>query len=47
MSWTDRLREAAYTSPSGNRLRFDYEAVSRETPLNREGIKLAELREAA
>jgi hypothetical protein len=33
MAWTDRLREAAYTSPSGNRLRFDYESVSRETPL--------------
>lgn len=33
MSWTDRLQEAAYTSPKGTRIRFDYEAVSRETPL--------------
>ena len=32
MSWRDRLREAAYTSPSGSRLAFAYEAVSRETP---------------
>ncbi len=28
MSWEDRLREAAYTSPSGTRLRFDFESVS-------------------
>jgi hypothetical protein len=31
MSWQDRLQEAAYTSPSGTRLKFDYEDVSRET----------------
>ncbi|ANO58035.1 hypothetical protein [Shewanella phage SFCi1] len=28
MSWEDRLRDAAYTSPSGTRLTFKYEAVS-------------------
>ena len=27
MAWTDRLKEAAYTSPSGIRLTFDYENV--------------------
>lgn len=31
MSWEERLRQAAYTSPSGARLTFDYEDVSRET----------------
>ena len=30
MPWQDRLRQAAYTGPSGTRLRFDYEDVSRE-----------------
>lgn len=30
MSWEDRLREAAYTSPGGTRLTFDYEAVSEQ-----------------
>lgn len=30
MSWQDRLREAAYTSPSGVRVVFDYENVRRE-----------------
>ncbi len=29
-SWKDRLREAAYTSPSGKRIVFQYEAVARE-----------------
>jgi prophage DNA circulation protein len=29
-TWADRLREAAYTSPRGTRIRFDYESVSRE-----------------
>jgi prophage DNA circulation protein len=29
MSWEERLKEAAYTSPSGTRLTFDYEDVSR------------------
>ncbi len=29
MSWLDRLREAAYTSPSGVRVTFHYEDVSR------------------
>mgnify|MGYP003119996009 CR=1 FL=1 len=28
MSWEDRLREAAYTTPSGTRLTFKYEQVS-------------------
>ena len=27
MSWLDRIREAAYTSPSSVRLTFDYEDV--------------------
>lgn len=27
MSWFDRIREAAYTSPSGQRITFDYEDV--------------------
>lgn len=31
MSWEDRLREAAYTAPSGTRFTFLYEGVSRET----------------
>lgn len=30
MAWNDRIREAAYTSPSGERIRFDYEDVRRE-----------------
>ena len=30
MSWEDRLKEAAYTSPSGNRFVFEYENVSQE-----------------
>ena len=29
MAWTDRLKEAAYTSPSGQRYTFEYENVSR------------------
>lgn len=29
-SWKTRLREAAYTSPTGTRIKFDYESVSRE-----------------
>lgn len=29
MAWQDRLKEAAYTSPSGIRLTFDFENVSR------------------
>jgi prophage DNA circulation protein len=29
-SWQTRLKEAAYTSPSGNRIVFAYEALSRE-----------------
>lgn len=29
MGWTERIREAAYTSPSGIRITFDYEDVSR------------------
>jgi len=28
MAWQDRLRDAAYTSPSGMRLTFDYEAAT-------------------
>lgn len=31
MAWQDRLREAAYTSPGGSRIRFDFVAVTRET----------------
>ncbi len=30
-SWEDRVRPGAYTSPSGNRIEFQCEAVSRET----------------
>lgn len=30
MSWQDRLREAAYTSPSGTRLTFDYEQTAED-----------------
>jgi len=30
-TWEDRIRQAAYTSPSGVRITFDYEDVSRET----------------
>lgn len=32
MPWQDRLRTAAYTSPSGTRIPFDYQDVSRTTP---------------
>ena len=31
MPWQDRLREAAYTSPTGTRIVFDYEDFGRET----------------
>lgn len=31
MGWQERLREAAYVSPDGARIRFAYETVSRET----------------
>lgn len=31
MAWDDRIREAAYTSPSGARSVFNYEDVSRQT----------------
>lgn len=30
-SWKDRIKEAAYTSPGGTRIKFAYEDVSRET----------------
>ena len=30
MAWNDRIREAAYTSPSGERIIFGYENVSRK-----------------
>lgn len=30
MTWQGRIRQAAYTGPSGTRLRFDFEDVSRE-----------------
>lgn len=30
MAWNDRIREGAYTSPGGTRIRFDYEDVRRE-----------------
>lgn len=33
MAWQDRVRPAAYTSPEGARIVFDYEDVSREIPL--------------
>lgn len=32
MSWEDRARRGAYTSPSGVRIEFDFVQVSRETP---------------
>ena len=31
MSWEDRIREAAYTSPGGTRIVFQHEGVARET----------------
>jgi prophage DNA circulation protein len=31
MGWAERLKEAAYTPPSGSRLTFDFEDVSKET----------------
>lgn len=34
MAWQDRIREAAYTSPSGNRIVFSYEDVSRSVTKN-------------
>jgi len=30
-SWKDRVREAAFTSPSGTRIKFDFEDTSRQT----------------
>lgn len=32
-TWEDRVKEAAYTAPSGKRLTFDFEDVSREVTL--------------
>src|SRR5690606_39216569 len=32
VSWEDRARRGAYTSPSGVRIEFDFVQVSRETP---------------
>lgn len=32
MSWEDRVRRAAYTSPSGSRIEWAWTSVSRETP---------------
>lgn len=32
MTWEDRVRRAAYISPSGVRIEFDFTTVSRETP---------------
>lgn len=43
MAWQDRLREAAYTPPSGVRLTFQYEDVSRETNKRTAGFEFAEV----
>lgn len=34
MAWQDRLRDAAYTSPGGTRIRFSYEDVEHEFDIN-------------
>lgn len=34
MAWQDRLRDAAYTSPNGTRIRFSYEDVEHEFDIN-------------
>ncbi|MFW6031045.1 MAG: DNA circularization N-terminal domain-containing protein [Myxococcota bacterium] len=39
MSWEDRIQEAAYTSPSGTRIRFAYESVARETAKRTTGFE--------
>jgi len=38
MAWNDRIREAAYTSPSGTRIVFDYEDVSFTVDKNTAGF---------
>jgi prophage DNA circulation protein len=42
MSWQDRLRQAAYTSPSGTRLTFDYEQVSETFDLKNTPFEFAD-----
>lgn len=39
MAWNDRLREAAYTSPSGTRITFDYEDVRTEVDKKTTGFQ--------
>ena len=39
MAWNDRLREAAYTSPTGTRLTFDYEDVRRSVDKKTTGFE--------
>lgn len=39
MAWTDRIREAAYTAPSGTRIVFGYEDVRRETEKKTTGFE--------
>lgn len=39
MAWNDRIREAAYTSPSGERLTFGYENVSKKVDKKTTGFE--------
>lgn len=43
MSWTDRLRPAAYTSPSGVRILFDFENVRRNIARKTTGFEFTDL----
>lgn len=45
-TWEDRLREAAYTSPSGTRIKFLYEDVSREVTLRGTAYEFPRVNEA-
>lgn len=46
MSWEDRVRRGAYTSPSGTRIEFDWEVVSRETDKRGTAFEFADVNDA-
>jgi len=46
MSWLERVREAAYTSPDGTRIPFFYENVSRDTPLRNKAFEFPGVNDA-
>lgn len=46
MGWQERLRQAAYTSPSGTRITFDYEGVSRDIDKRTAGFEFPGVNDA-